>query len=95
MKMDVSEPHVRRRGFVVIHTDPSLDDEMESAEGVTVRVRITRPRLRRQLSANSTRAVGSIARGSSGTRSSSSSAADAEIRSETGTGIRQRSHSRR
>ena len=90
--MDASEPHVRRRGFVVIPTDPSLDDEMESAEGVTVRVRITRPRLRRQLSANPARAVGSIARGSSGTRPASNSAG---IRSETGTGIRQRSHTRR
>jgi hypothetical protein len=93
--MDTSEPHVRRRGFVVIHTDPSLDDEMESAEGVTVRVRITRPRLRRQLSASPTRAAGSIARGSSAARPSDSSAANSEIRSETGTGIRQRSHSRR
>lgn len=96
--MDASEPRVRRRGFVVIHTDPGLDDEMESAEGVTVRVRITRPRLRQRLSLVSSRSAGNIARGSSrssSTRSSDSSATTTDIRSMTGTGIRQRSHSRR
>jgi hypothetical protein len=93
--MDVSEPHVRRRGFVVIPTDPSLDDEMESAEGVTVRVRITRPRLRKRISAVSTRAAGNIARGSSTARPSDSSTMTNEVRSANGTGIRQRSHLRR
>jgi hypothetical protein len=93
--MDVSEPHVRRRGFVVIPTDPSLDDEVESAEGVTVRVRITRPRLRQRLSAAPARAAGSIARGSSTARSSDSSPMTNDVRSATGTGIRQRSHLRR
>ena len=92
--MDVSEPHVRRRGFVVIPTDPSLDDERESAEGVTVRVRFTRPRLRKRISAVSTRATGNIARGSSA-RPSDSSTMTNEVRSATGTGIRQRSHLRR
>lgn len=93
--MDASEPHVRRRGFVVLNTDPTPDDEMESAEGVTVRVRITRPRLRRHLSVVSNRAAGNTARGSSATRPSDSSATSRDIRSATGTGIRQRSHLRR
>ena len=94
-KMDASEPRVRRRGFVVIPTDPSLDDEMESAEGVTVRVRITRPRLRKQLSVVRARGAGNLARGSSATRPTDSSTTSTEVKSEIATGIRQRSHSRR
>lgn len=55
--MDVAGPRVRRRGFVVIHTDPNLDleDDSESAEGVTVRVRIARPKLQRQIAVTSSR----------------------------------------
>jgi hypothetical protein len=92
--MDVSEPHVRRRGFVVIPTDPSLEDETESAEGVTVRVRISRRKHRKPLSVVSTRAAGNIARGSSA-RPSDSSTTSTELKSATETGIRQRSHLRR
>jgi hypothetical protein len=93
--MDAGEPRVRRRGFVVIHTDPSLDDETESAEGVTVRVRITRPRLRQRLSVVATRSAGRVVRGSSTAHASESNTTSTHIRSETETGIRQRSHSRR
>lgn len=95
--MDVTEPHVRHRGFVVIHTDPSLDDETESAEGVTVRVRIPRSTLPRRLTVSSSSPIvhrGSL-RSSSVRASDTHSTDDGEIRSTTGTGIRQRSHSPR
>ena len=100
--MDVAEPHVRRRGFVVVHTDPNLDleDESESAEGVTVRVRITRPKNRRQISVTSSRTSNTIVRRGSSRHavsmsSDTTSGENQPVKSMTGTGIRQRSHSPR
>lgn len=97
--MDVAEPRVRRRGFVVIHTDPNLDleDDSESAEGVTVRVRIARPKLQRQIAVTSPRTSETITRRGSSQRSESSSSNTsrverARVKSVTETGIRQRSH---
>ena len=100
--MDVAEPRMRRRGFVVIHTDPNLDleDESESAEGVSVRVRIGRPKLHQQIAVTSSRPSETIARRGS-SRPSESSSSDmstvdrGRVKSVTGTGIRQRSHSPR
>jgi hypothetical protein len=100
--MDAAEPRVRRRGFVVIHTDPGLDleDESDSAEGVTVRLRITRPKAQRHISATSSRTSATIARRDSSRHSTSTSsdtsASDHQpVKSVTATGIRQRSHSPR
>jgi hypothetical protein len=98
--MDAAEPRVRRRGFVVIHTDPGLEDESDSAEGVTVRLRITRPKARRHISATSSRTSATIARRDSSRHSTSTSsdtsASDHQpVKSVTATGIRQRSHSPR
>ena len=97
--MDAAEPRVRRRGFVVIHTDPGLDDEAESAEGVTVRVRVARSELHRHLAVTSSRNPESIVhRGSSRQVASSSehrSMDDESVKTMIGTGIRQRSHSHR
>jgi len=46
--MDVAEPRVRRRGFFVHVETPELDQtEQESAEGVSVRLRVDRPRAER------------------------------------------------
>ena len=98
--MDVAEPRTRRRGFVVFQTDPNLDldDESESAEGVTVRVRIARPKLHRQISVTSSRTSHPTRRGSSRQPEGSSSHTPddpAAVKSMTATGIRQRSHSPR
>ena len=97
--MDAAEPHVRRRGFVVIHTDPNLDleDESESAEGVTVRVRITRPKAQRHVSVTSSRTSHTIARRGASRHSASTSPDGTSretqpVKSMIGTGIRQRSH---
>lgn len=98
--MDMSEARVRRRGFVVIHTDPSVDDELDSAEGLTLRVRVNASRLHQRPAVTSSRATGSrTLRGASHTSSMRSldvSSFDGDpIRSMSGTGIRQRSHSHR
>lgn len=48
--MDHSEPRVRHRGCFATTaegSDPDLDDEA-AAEGVTVRVRLIRPRIKRR-----------------------------------------------
>ena len=46
--MDASEPRVRRRGSFVHVETPELDNvEQESAEGVSVRLRTSRPRAER------------------------------------------------
>ncbi len=96
--MDVAEPHMRRRGFVVIHTDPNLDDESESAEGVTVRVHIGRPKLQRQIAVTSSRTSQTTRRGSSqriGAGPSDTTGGRTAVKSMTGTGLRQRSYSPR
>ena len=97
--MDASEPHARRRGFVVVHTDPNLDleDESESAESVTVRVRITRPKARRQVSVTSSRTSHTIVRRGASRHAASTSPDGTSretqpVKSMIGTGIRQRSH---
>jgi hypothetical protein len=94
--MDVTQPHERHRGFVALHTDPSLDDETESAEGITVRIRLPHSKLPRRISASSSDSIGHR----SSSRSSAPRATDArstdpdedELKTGTGTGIRQRSH---
>jgi hypothetical protein len=97
--MDAAEPRVRRRGFVVIHTDPNLDDEVESAEGVTVRVRVARSELHRHLAITSSRNPEPIVhRGSSRQAGSSSEhhlMDDEPVKTMIGTGIRQRLHTHR
>lgn len=100
--MDVAEPRVRRRGFVVIQTDPNLDleDESESAEGVAVRVRIARPKIQRHIAVTSSRTSETITRRGSSQQSESSSSNThtvdrARVKSVTETGIRQRSHTPR
>jgi hypothetical protein len=98
--MDVAEPHVRRRGFVVIPTDPNLDDEAESAEGITIRIRVGRSELHRHLAVTSSRNPESIVhRGSSrqsAVRSPEHRSMDREpVKTMIGTGIRQQSHSHR
>ncbi len=46
--MVADEPHVRRRGFFVHVETPELDQiDQDSSEGVTVRLRVARPRLER------------------------------------------------
>ncbi len=90
--MDVSEPWIRRRGFVVLHTDPSLEDEIDSAEGIITRVHLSRSGRRQPLAVTSSRA-GTLP----SLRSSSRSSAAAEPRARNGgfksgtvTGIRRR-----
>ena len=82
--MDASEPRVRRRGFF-LHSDTTGEPEtgeLENPEGFTVRVRINRPAVSRQ--------VASVA----GRSRTTSRAEDArpEIRSGSVTGSRQRAH---
>ena len=93
--MDVMQPHVRHRGFVDIHTDPSLDDEMESAEGVTVRVRIPRSKFPHRLTISSSSPIAHRESSRSLSSRAPRSTDVGEIKSGTGTGIRQRSHSPR
>jgi hypothetical protein len=49
--MDTSEPRLRHRGYFlnVVETDADPGEEA-AAEGVTIRVRISRPRLKRRAS---------------------------------------------
>jgi hypothetical protein len=82
--MDASEPRVRRRGFF-LHSDTTGEPETgehENPEGFTVRVRISRPSVPRQVSSVS------------GRSRTPSRAEDArpEIRSGSVTGSRQRAH---
>lgn len=51
--MDVSEPRPRRRGYFLTVTEPfDLEfAEDEAAEGITIRLRILRPGLRRHAAA--------------------------------------------
>ena len=98
--MDVAEPRPRHRGFVDIHTDPGLDleGESESAEGVTVRGQMARPKLRPHIAVTSSRTPQPIRRGSprhTDTSSSDAPLGRAAVKSAIGTGIRQRSHSPR
>ena len=90
--MDVSEPHVRRRGFF-LHSDTTGEPdtgEHENPEGFTVRVRIARRGLQRE--AGASRGV-TGSRMSAGGRSRNNAAADdalPQIRSGSVTGSRQR-----
>ena len=61
--MVASEPRVRRRGYFLSHaeSDPEVG-ETESPEGVTSRVRIPRPAVKRQ-------GTGSLARSASASHS--------------------------
>jgi hypothetical protein len=56
--MVASEPHVRRRGYFLSHeeSDPEVG-ETESPEGVTFRVRVSRPVSKRQVSGSGARAT--------------------------------------
>jgi hypothetical protein len=86
--MDASEPRVRRRGFF-LHSETAGEPEtgeLENPEGFTVRVRISRPAVARQ--------VASAAGGRSRTTSHSEESRP-EIRSGSVTGSRQRAHSPR
>jgi len=95
--MDVSEPHVRRRGFF-LHSDTGEPDpgEFENPEGFIVRVKTNRSVTSSKRSSSLART--SAGRLSSGGRSRSDVAAppiDAErlaIRSGSVTGSRQREH---
>jgi hypothetical protein len=61
--MVASEPHARHRGYFLSHTESDPDvGETESPEGVTSRVRIPRPVVKRQ-------GAGSLARGGSASHS--------------------------
>ena len=95
--MDVCEPRVRRRGFF-LHSDTTGEDhtEHESAEGLVVRIRISR-------GADASRPLARQTRGSSGSRMSTGRSRLAardhaqdnnrpEIRSGSVTGSRQRAH---
>jgi hypothetical protein len=83
--MDASEPRVRRRGFF-LHSDTTGEPEtgeLENPEGFTVRVRISRPAVPRQVASASGGRSRTIAR---------SEDARPEIRSGSVTGSRQRAH---
>jgi len=82
--MDVSEPRVRRRGFF-LHSDTAGEPEtgeLENPEGFTVRVRVSRPAVPRQVASTA------------GRSRTTSRAEDTrpEIRSGSVTGSRQRAH---
>jgi len=81
--MDVSEPHVRRRGFFLHSVDTSEPEigETENAEGFPVRARTTRSEAPRQFS--------SVRRTESQTHADEGLPA---IRSGSVTGSRQRGH---
>ena len=79
--MDVPEPRVRRRGMFVHAETPELDHiEQEGTEGVSIRLRVSRPRAERAIvgSRKPTHAVR--------TASLNNSSAAAEVRFESGTG---------
>src|SRR5580704_3767834 len=79
--MDIPEPRVRRRGMFVHAETPELDYvEQESTEGVSTRLRVSRPRAERAIVASRkpTHAVRPTS------PSSTSSAADVRFASETG-----------
>jgi hypothetical protein len=83
--MDVCEPRVRRRGFFLHSSDGSENEtatgEHENAEGVTVRVRVSRSSSPRQ-----------FASGRQSRTSPTSQEGQPEIRSGSATGSRQRAH---
>ena len=94
--MDTSEVRVRRRGFVVIPTEPNVDDELESAEGLRLRVRLS-ARLHRRPTGTSSRirdglTIRALSRRSTAHSLDASAFDPDSIRSTNGTGIRQRSH---
>ena len=83
--MDVCEPRVRRRGFFLHSTDGNETEtttgEHENAEGVTVRIRVSRSSSPRQFTGGrQTRPASGVEEGRP------------EIRSGSATGSRQRSH---
>lgn len=92
--MDTSEPHVRRRGFLVNQDtgEPETGDS-ESAEGIALRVRIIRPKLRQHLAVGAhSKAVPAIGRSSSPPEPSVSTQRNAppgRLRSATATGNHQ------
>jgi hypothetical protein len=84
VEMEVNEPRVRRRGFF-LHSDTTGEPEtgeLENPEGFTVRVRISRPAVPRQVAS------------ATGRSRTTSRAEDTrpEIRSGSVTGSRQRAH---
>jgi hypothetical protein len=79
--MDVSGPRVRRRGMFFHAETPELDHvEQEGTEGVSTRLRVSRPRAERAIvgSRKPTHAVR--------TTSLSSDSSSADVRFESGTG---------
>ena len=84
--MDVAEPRTRRRGFF-LHSDTTGEQhdhaEHDNPEGVTVRIRISRPAMGRQ-------AAGSGGRSRTGHRTIEDGRP--QIRSGSVTGSRQRAH---
>jgi hypothetical protein len=53
-----AEPHARRRGYFLSHTETDPDvGEAESPEGVTFRVRIIKPVFKRQIAGSLGRAT--------------------------------------
>jgi hypothetical protein len=56
--MDASEPRPRHRGYFLNAAETEADPgEEAAAEGVTIRVRVSRPRLKRRVSGVAPRAV--------------------------------------
>ncbi len=62
--MDNCEPRVRRRGYFLSESNLENDELIDSdaAEGLTIRVRIIRPRLKRSVAAAGSSARGPAAR---------------------------------
>jgi hypothetical protein len=84
--MVAGEPRVRRRGFFLHSSDASESDaaqgsESENPEGITIRVRVVRPSVPRQ--------VATSGRSRSTSRQENT---DPQIRSGSVTGSRQRAH---
>jgi hypothetical protein len=93
--MDEGEPRLRRRGFFLHSSDTGEPDtgEHENPEGITVRIRIARAQVSRQVTSVARRVV-SASRPTSG-RSRTETARDdtrPAIRSGSVTGSRQRAH---
>jgi hypothetical protein len=85
LEMDVAEPRLRRRGFF-LHSDTTGDrdtTEYDNPEGVTVRIRISRPSMGHR---------GTAGGGRSRTGSRSTDDGRPQIRSGSVTGSRQRAH---
>ena len=92
--MDASEPRVRRRGlFFNVEGDPE-NTESDTAEGMSIRVRFDRPRVRRALVSVSRR-NSAVSAASPDPVIPEARQTTAALRSATATGTHQRAHMRR